>query len=80
MDCVNGVYKKKINLSILRQYWSNYLIDFVLLWQVKYTEEYEQSKGKGSFPAMITPGYQAAKKASTLASNVSGYNFCLVPF
>jgi len=39
--------------------------------QVKYTEEYEQSKGKGSFPAMITPGYEMAKKANTLASNVS---------
>lgn len=38
--------------------------------QVKYTEEYEQSKGKGSFPAMITPGYEMAKKANTLASNV----------
>uniref|UniRef100_A0A3B4VIL5 Nebulin-related anchoring protein n=1 Tax=Seriola dumerili TaxID=41447 RepID=A0A3B4VIL5_SERDU len=37
---------------------------------VKYTEEYEQSKGKGSFPAMITPGYQAAKNANTLASNL----------
>ncbi|KAK7919568.1 hypothetical protein WMY93_010852 [Mugilogobius chulae] len=37
---------------------------------VKYTEEYEQSKGKGSFPALITPGYQAAKKANTLASNL----------
>ncbi|CAK6956632.1 nebulin-related-anchoring protein isoform X1 [Scomber scombrus] len=37
---------------------------------VKYTEEYEQSKGKGSFPAMITPGYQTAKNASTLASSV----------
>ncbi|KAM7370772.1 hypothetical protein PAMP_010293 [Pampus punctatissimus] len=37
---------------------------------VKYTEEYEQSKGKGSFPAMITPGYHTAKKANTLASNV----------
>ncbi|XP_051274055.1 nebulin-related-anchoring protein isoform X1 [Dicentrarchus labrax] len=37
---------------------------------VKYTEEYEQSKGKGSFPAMITPGYQAAKQANTLASNL----------
>ncbi|XP_008275812.1 nebulin-related-anchoring protein [Stegastes partitus] len=37
---------------------------------VKYTEEYEQSKGKGSFPAMITPGYQAAKKANTLASSL----------
>uniref|UniRef100_A0A3Q1GTL3 Nebulin-related anchoring protein n=1 Tax=Acanthochromis polyacanthus TaxID=80966 RepID=A0A3Q1GTL3_9TELE len=40
---------------------------------VKYTEEYEQSKGKGSFPAMITPGYQAAKKANTLASNQLEY-------
>uniref|UniRef100_A0A8C1UU40 Nebulin-related anchoring protein n=1 Tax=Cyprinus carpio TaxID=7962 RepID=A0A8C1UU40_CYPCA len=38
--------------------------------KVKYTEEYEQSKGKGSFPAMITPGYEMAKKANTLASNV----------
>ncbi|XP_074475422.1 nebulin-related-anchoring protein isoform X2 [Sebastes fasciatus] len=37
---------------------------------VKYTEEYEQSKGKGSFPAMITPGYQAAKTANTLASSL----------
>lgn len=45
--------------------------------QVKYTEQYEQSKGKGSFPAMITPGYQAAKSASALASNVSG-SFLLV--
>ncbi|XP_047466049.1 nebulin-related-anchoring protein isoform X2 [Mugil cephalus] len=36
----------------------------------KYTEEYEESKGKGSFPAMITPGYQAAKNANTLASNL----------
>ncbi|XP_078135987.1 nebulin-related-anchoring protein [Sander vitreus] len=37
---------------------------------VKYTQDYEQSKGKGSFPAMITPGYQAAKTANTLASNL----------
>ncbi|XP_066519159.1 nebulin-related-anchoring protein [Hoplias malabaricus] len=37
---------------------------------VKYTEDYEQSKGKGSFPAMLTPGYEVAKKANTLASNV----------
>lgn len=37
---------------------------------VKYNEEYEEMKGKGSFPAMITPGYQIAKNASTLASNV----------
>lgn len=38
---------------------------------MKYTEEYEQSKAKGSFPAMITPGYQAAKQANSLASSVS---------
>uniref|UniRef100_A0A671N0Y9 Nebulin-related-anchoring protein-like n=1 Tax=Sinocyclocheilus anshuiensis TaxID=1608454 RepID=A0A671N0Y9_9TELE len=38
--------------------------------KVKYTEEFEQSKGKGSFPAMITPGYAMAKKANTLASNL----------
>ncbi|XP_051925282.1 nebulin-related-anchoring protein [Hippocampus zosterae] len=37
---------------------------------VKYMEEYDESKGKGSFPALITPGYQAAKMANTLASNL----------
>ncbi|XP_072229373.1 nebulin-related-anchoring protein isoform X3 [Leuresthes tenuis] len=37
---------------------------------VKYREEYEESKGKGSFPALITPGYQTAKNANTLASNL----------
>ncbi|XP_053161214.1 nebulin-related-anchoring protein isoform X3 [Hemicordylus capensis] len=37
---------------------------------VKYTEEYEQQKGKGSFPALITPAYQIAKKAAQLSSNV----------
>ncbi|XP_061611448.1 nebulin-related-anchoring protein isoform X1 [Phyllopteryx taeniolatus] len=37
---------------------------------VKYMQEYEQSKGKGSFPALITPGYQVAKNANTLASNL----------
>ncbi|KAM9326442.1 nebulin-related-anchoring protein [Gastrophryne carolinensis] len=36
----------------------------------KYTEEYEEQRGKGSFPAMITPGYQIAKKANELASDV----------
>lgn len=41
--------------------------------QVKYSEEFEESKGKGSFPAMITQSYQAAKKANVLASNVSTY-------
>lgn len=46
----------------------------VLLYQLKFTEEYEQSKGKGSFPAMITPGYQAAKQANTLASNVRWFS------
>ncbi|XP_065805934.1 nebulin-related-anchoring protein isoform X1 [Labrus bergylta] len=36
---------------------------------VNFSEEFE-SKGKGSFPAMITPGYQSAKNANTLASNL----------
>ncbi|XP_037352930.1 nebulin-related-anchoring protein isoform X1 [Talpa occidentalis] len=35
-----------------------------------FTEDYEQQKGKGSFPAMITPAYQRAKKANQLASQV----------
>ncbi|XP_007939799.1 nebulin-related-anchoring protein [Orycteropus afer afer] len=37
---------------------------------VKYAEEYEQQRGKGSFPAMITPAYQIAKRANELASDV----------
>nr|XP_013797182.1 PREDICTED: nebulin-related-anchoring protein [Apteryx mantelli mantelli] len=37
---------------------------------LQYTEEYEQRRGKGSFPAMITPGYQVAKRATQLSSNV----------
>ncbi|XP_073540774.1 nebulin-related-anchoring protein isoform X2 [Phyllobates terribilis] len=37
---------------------------------IKYTEEYEEQRGKGSFPALITPGYQIAKKANELASDV----------
>ncbi|XP_037660583.1 nebulin-related-anchoring protein isoform X2 [Choloepus didactylus] len=36
----------------------------------EYTEDYEQRRGKGSFPAMITPAYQRAKKANQLASQV----------
>ncbi|NXA36266.1 NRAP protein, partial [Eudromia elegans] len=36
----------------------------------QYTEEYEERRGKGSFPAMITPGYQVAKRATQLSSNV----------
>lgn len=34
-------------------------------------EEYDGHRGKGSFPAMITPAYQNAKKANELASDVS---------
>ncbi|KAJ8365193.1 hypothetical protein SKAU_G00140240 [Synaphobranchus kaupii] len=37
---------------------------------VKYTVDYKQTKGKGSYPAMITPAYKLAKKANTLASNL----------
>ncbi|XP_007665875.2 nebulin-related-anchoring protein isoform X3 [Ornithorhynchus anatinus] len=41
-----------------------------LLSDVRYSEEYEQQRGKGSFPAMITPAYQIAKRANELASDV----------
>lgn len=34
-------------------------------------DEFEEHRGKGSFPAMITPAYQNAKKANELASDVS---------
>uniref|UniRef100_A0A8D1VDT1 Nebulin-related-anchoring protein n=1 Tax=Sus scrofa TaxID=9823 RepID=A0A8D1VDT1_PIG len=37
---------------------------------VRYMEDYEQQRGKGSFPAMITPAYQIAKRANELASDV----------
>ncbi|XP_066880742.1 nebulin-related-anchoring protein isoform X46 [Kogia breviceps] len=37
---------------------------------VRYTEDYEQQRGKGSFPAMTTPAYQIAKRANELASDV----------
>lgn len=39
--------------------------------QPEYMEDYEQQRGKGSFPAMITPAYQRAKRANQLASQVS---------
>lgn len=39
--------------------------------QQEYTEGYEDQRGKGSFPAMITPAYQRAKRANQLASQVS---------
>lgn len=41
--------------------------------QYGYTEEYELQRGKGSFPAHLTPGYKISKKASELASDVSGH-------
>ncbi|XP_075830607.1 nebulin-related-anchoring protein isoform X8 [Microtus pennsylvanicus] len=37
---------------------------------VRYTEDCRALRGKGSFPAMITPAYQIAKRASELASDV----------
>lgn len=44
---------------------------FVFVFQMIYTEDSEQQRGKGSFPAMITPAYQIAKRANELASDVS---------
>ncbi|KAM9702096.1 nebulin-related-anchoring protein isoform 8-T8 [Dama dama] len=38
--------------------------------QQGYSEEYGEHRGKGSFPAMITPAYQNAKKANELASDI----------
>ncbi|XP_028629301.1 nebulin-related-anchoring protein [Grammomys surdaster] len=35
-----------------------------------YSEECDEPKGKGSFPAMITPAYQNAKKANELVSDI----------
>ncbi|XP_028336890.1 nebulin-related-anchoring protein isoform X5 [Physeter macrocephalus] len=35
-----------------------------------YSEEYGERRGKGSFPAMMTPAYQNAKKANELASDI----------
>lgn len=43
----------------------------VWLTQQGYSEEYGEPRGKGSFPAMITPAYLNAKKANELASDVS---------
>uniref|UniRef100_A0A8C2L7Y1 Nebulin-related-anchoring protein n=1 Tax=Cricetulus griseus TaxID=10029 RepID=A0A8C2L7Y1_CRIGR len=37
---------------------------------VRYTEDCGAQRGKGSFPAMITPAYQIAKRANELASDV----------
>lgn len=41
--------------------------------QYAYMEEYERQRGKGSFPAHLTPGYMISKKASEQASDVSGH-------
>lgn len=49
----------------------NWCWKFLTALQIAYTEEFEQQRGKGSFPAMITPGYCLAKKAQENASDVS---------
>lgn len=54
--------------SLLYTDWLHYFLSCV---QIAYTEDYEQQRGKGSFPAMITPGYYQAKKAQENASDVS---------
>lgn len=46
------------------------IITYPQITQVVYMEEYEQQRGKGSFPAHFTPGYQVAKKANEMASKV----------
>ncbi|XP_008828431.1 nebulin-related-anchoring protein isoform X2 [Nannospalax galili] len=37
---------------------------------VRCTEDSEEQRGRGSFPAMVTPAYQIAKRANELASDV----------
>lgn len=49
----------------------NHYFNFNHFLQIAYTEEFEHQRGKGSFPAMITPGYYLAKKAQENASDVS---------
>lgn len=60
-------YGTSINLTDLQLLYE--LLLFFL--QIAYTEEFEHQRGKGSFPAMITPGYYLAKKAQENASDVS---------
>lgn len=48
-----------------------YSVKVNLFLQISYTEDFEHQRGKGSFPAMITPGYCLAKKAQENASDVS---------
>ncbi|XP_041065834.1 nebulin-related-anchoring protein isoform X2 [Carcharodon carcharias] len=38
--------------------------------QPEYSADSEETRGKGSFPAMITPAYYNAKKANELASDI----------
>ncbi|XP_072883891.1 nebulin-related-anchoring protein isoform X1 [Hemitrygon akajei] len=38
--------------------------------QPEFSAEFEEAKGKGSFPAMITPAYYSAKRANDLASDI----------
>uniref|UniRef100_UPI00398F8E11 nebulin-related-anchoring protein isoform X2 n=1 Tax=Pristiophorus japonicus TaxID=55135 RepID=UPI00398F8E11 len=38
--------------------------------QPEYAADYEETRGKGSFPAMITPAYYNAKRANELASDI----------
>lgn len=56
----------------MAEYFPYILIWCLLPWkQYVYNEGYEQQRGKGSFPAHFTPGYQVAKKAGEMASKVS---------
>ena len=68
-DLREGDAKRVIILNYSMFLWSNKTKMLIL--QLQYTEEYELRQGKGSFPAMITPGYQVAKRATQLSSNVS---------
>uniref|UniRef100_A0A8C3FBC7 Nebulin related anchoring protein n=1 Tax=Chrysemys picta bellii TaxID=8478 RepID=A0A8C3FBC7_CHRPI len=80
-----SIYETPVNINVKKQSeavsevrsFRNKLDTFPIaqaqktLGDLKYTEEYEQQKGKGSFPAMMTPAYQIAKKATQLSSEVA---------
>lgn len=53
------------------RYWWNITDGSFWSTQQGYLEDDDEHRGKGSFPAMITPAYQNAKKAHELASDVS---------
>uniref|UniRef100_A0A8C8EDX5 Nebulin related anchoring protein n=1 Tax=Otus sunia TaxID=257818 RepID=A0A8C8EDX5_9STRI len=66
-NAFTSVFETPINMNAKKL---SEVVSEVRSLRLQYTEEYEPRRGKGSFPAMITPGYQVAKRATQLSSNV----------